>query len=99
MTNIDRTAILTSLGRLWRGHSDLRFGQVLRLAVGDAACRPHDIDDVVIIAGLARALRENPGAGPPNGPYWDTESRGDGTFIHGQPRDPARIPRMLEAIA
>jgi hypothetical protein len=33
------------------------------------------------------------------GPYWDTEAQGQGSFLDGRPRDPARIPRLLDALA
>lgn len=95
-----RTALLASFEQLWRGHSDLRFGQLLREAVGDPAIRdPVVLDEAAVAAGVDRILRDDPGQAPPPGPYWDTETRGDRTFANGLPRDPARIPRLLETLA
>lgn len=36
MNDAERAAIIGDLQRLWDGWSDLRFGQLVRLAVGDA---------------------------------------------------------------
>jgi len=95
-----RTTLITSLGQLWHGWSDLRFGQMLREAAGEPAIRcPGDLADEAIRQGTTRALRTNPGNAPPPGPYWDTEARRGSTFAHGRPRDPARIARVLASLA
>ena len=86
--------------QLWQRHSDLRFGQLLREAVGDPAIRHlGELDDTVIATGVARLLLEKPGREPPPGPYWDTEARGNRTLLEGLPRDPARIPRLIETLS
>jgi hypothetical protein len=95
-----RAALIASFGRLWHGWSDFRFGQMLREVVGEPAIRrPADLPDSAIYDGVARALREAPGPGPLPGPYWDTESRRGQTFTDGLTRDPARIPRVLDALS
>ena len=94
-----RTSLITSLEQLWHGWSDLRFGQMLREAVGEPAIRcPGDIADDAIRQGTTRALRTNPGLAPPPGPYWDTEPQSGSTFADGRPRDPARIARVCAAL-
>jgi hypothetical protein len=100
MKDAERAAIIGDLQRLWRGWSDLRFGQLLRLAVGDTPVRhPGRLTDDLLAAGAAAALRDRPGSPAPPGPYWDTERRTGRTFLNGVPRDPARIPRVLAALA
>jgi hypothetical protein len=100
MTARERTALIADLQRLWQGRSDMRFGQMLREAVRDPAVRtPHDLADATVVAGARVALRDKPGHPPPAGPYWDTEARDGRTFMNGLPRDPARIPRVLAALA
>jgi hypothetical protein len=96
----DRTALVEALEELWRLHSDLRFGQLLRKAVGDEAiCDLGRLDDGAVTAGVARVQREDPGREPPPGPYWSTEARDGRTFANGLPRDPARISRLIESLA
>jgi hypothetical protein len=100
MNDAERAAIIGDLQRLWHGWSDLRFGQLLRLAVGDTPVRhPGGLTDDLLAAGAAAALRARPGSPPPPGPYRDTETRTGRTFLNGFPRDPARIPRVLAALA
>jgi hypothetical protein len=95
----ERAALIADLQRLWLGRSDMRFGQMLRVAVGDPAVRtPHDLADATVVAGVEVALRDRPGRPPPPGPYWDTEARDGRTFMNGFPRDPARVPRVLTAL-
>lgn len=78
----------------------MHVGQMLRVAVGDPAVRtPHELVDTTVAAGVNVAFRDRPGRPPPPGPYWDTEAREGRTFMNGFPRDPARIPRALAALA
>jgi hypothetical protein len=96
----ERTTLIADLRRLWEGWSDLRFGQMLRVAVGDPAdSNAGDPDDHTLADGLSAALRDHPGGPAPRGPYWDTETRGSRTFMNGLPRDPARIPHVVTALA
>ena len=96
----ERTTLLASFVKLWQRHSDLRFGQMLREAVGDPAIRHlGELDDTAITVGVARLLLEKPGREPPPGPYWDTEARGNRTFLEGLPRDPARIPPLIKTLS
>lgn len=100
MDSQERATLISDLQLLWHGHSDLRFGQMLRRAVGDPAVRsPNGLMDATIVAGVRVALRDAPGFPPPPGPYWDTEARDGRTFMSGLPRDPARIRRVLAALA
>jgi beta-aspartyl-peptidase (threonine type) len=92
-----RRTILVDLGRLWLRQSDLRFGQMLREAASKPVRRPTDLTDEAIREGLPAALARFPERSPAVGPYWDTETQGDGSFLKGRPRDPARIPLVLKA--
>ncbi|MGI8729441.1 MAG: hypothetical protein ACR2LK_05540 [Solirubrobacteraceae bacterium] len=100
MNAAERASLLADLQRLWHGHSDMRFGQMLRVAVGDPAIRsPHELSDAEIVTGTRTALSNRPGLAPGPVPYWDTEASRGRTFVDGLPRDPARIPRVLTALA
>src|SRR4051812_40779503 len=58
----ERAALIRDLQRLWAGWSDMRFGQMLRLAVGDPAIRrPRHLDNPTIAASARTALRRHPG--------------------------------------
>ena len=100
MRHLERSDALAGLVRVWYRHSDCRFGQMLRMVVGDRAVRhPSTMSDDAVIDGLRAVLRDFPGSEPPPGPYWDTEARRGRSFINGLPRDPARIPRVLTALS
>jgi hypothetical protein len=100
MAAADREVLIADLQRLWTGWSDMRFGQILRLAVGyQAVLTPRELADATVVSGVTDALRDKPGRQPPPGPYWDTEATRGRSFMNGLPRDPARIPRVLSALA
>lgn len=94
-----RRLLLGDLDRLWRRVSDYRFGQMLRLTVDGPGRHPADLTEPAVRAGVARALRETPDVGPPNGPYWDGETSGGGSFLSWRPRDPARITPLVDSLA
>lgn len=94
-----RDQLISDLAKLWHGWSDMRFGQMLRLALPDQRVRQlHDVGDDELAEGVRVALRESPGRPPLPGPCWDTEAGGGRTFLTGLPRDPARIQRLLDAL-
>jgi hypothetical protein len=96
----ERADLVAALGQLWHAWSDLRFGQMLRIAVGEPVIRdPGALPDAALRDGVARALREDAGEAPLAGPYWDTEARHGRTFANGLPRDPARIAHVLDALS
>ena len=95
----DRRSILIDLCRLWLRLSDFRFGQVLRYTTVPPVRQASKISDEILRNGLNAALEQVPDRPLPDAPYWDTETRGRGAFLNGQPRDPARIPELLSAFA
>ena len=99
MNDVERRALITALRSLWQGWSDLRFGQLLRLAVGEDVRRLGRLTDEGLAAGVAAAARDAPGDPPPPPPYWDTEARRGRGFLNGLPRDPARIDGVLSALS
>jgi isoaspartyl peptidase/L-asparaginase-like protein (Ntn-hydrolase superfamily) len=95
-----RREMLVDLSRLWLRLSDYRFGQMLRTAAVPRQIRhPTSLTDEVVSEGLVAALEHFPERPPPKGPYWDTEAKGQGSFLKGRPRDPARISQVLAAFA
>lgn len=91
--------MIAHLGDLWQRLPDFRFGQVLKVAVGDPTVRhPSELTDAAIVSGVAAALRDVPMGSPPPGPYWNTETETGRTFLNGLPRDPGRIPSFLSAL-
>jgi hypothetical protein len=94
-----RRVLLLDLDAFWLRLNDLRFGQMLRPAVERPGVRPNDLTDEAVTAGLASALETIREVPVPSGPYWDTEATRGGNFRRGRPRDPARIPRLLQAFA
>lgn len=99
---MERQAVLTDLHRLWLRCSDLRLGQLLGCRgvpaqLGDDATLDV-VDDGQLTQFVARQLSVTPERLVPPGPYWDG-SRRHGSFVHGRPRNPARIPELLHAIA
>ena len=95
----ERRQLLVDLGRLWLRQSDLRFGQLLRTTAATPGRRPGELTDELVREGVAVELGRVPDRPPPPGPYWDTVTRGRGSFMNGRPRDPARIPALLIALA
>ena len=94
-----RLALILDLCRLWQRLTDFRFGQTLRAAVSDPVKDPSSLPDAALTEALPHALNKVPDRAPPKGPYWDTETKDGRSFLNGLPRDPTRIPRVLEALA
>jgi hypothetical protein len=99
VTAEQRARAIADLDLVWAGVTDLRFGQMLRTVIGDPLVRSiATLNDAHLLDRLTDAIghrRSEPG---PPGPYWDTEARRGRTFLDGMPRDPARIPLVLEAL-
>jgi beta-aspartyl-peptidase (threonine type) len=94
-----RRALLVDLGRFWLRISDFRLAQMLREAAAKPVRQPTDLTEDTITEGLPAALEMYPERPARSGPFWDTETKGQGSFLNGRPRDPARIPRVLTALA
>lgn len=94
-----RRAMLVDIGRLWRQVSDLRLGQMLRATVRPVVTHPAELTDEAVKDAVIWRLQRFPEPPPPRGPYWDTEKQGSGNFLTGRPRDPSRIPLVLNAFA
>lgn len=103
---MDRTHLISNLTTIWSNDPELRFGQLLNHVVrvlplhsdfpNFASITDEELETALALWSM-RSRTPAPSLLP--GPYWDTESPGCGSFMHGQPRDPNRIDAFVEALS
>ena len=101
-----RGRLVADLERLWRHDPERRFGQMLMqaltssldlLAAGSSIASTSDSQlRLAIDERWAEESKRNYRVVP--GPYWDTESKWQRSFLNGLPRDPARIEPFVGAL-